>query len=562
MSPVRRPTESEKAPRPLVLRGRGFHVAAAIGVFAAALVAVLANVLAARHYRRWDWTSRGLYTLSPVTQQTLHALEEPVSIHVLLSNADPLTLSLRHLLEAYRAESQRLDVHFVDPDTDTAEFIALQNRYDLAASRSGAGRVVTDAAVIVARGERHHFIPENELIEIQDPEEGSARPHFEQALTSAIRDVLGKEKRVACFTQGHGELPLASGAGLAPLEDWLRKHNFETLAVPGIRDLREKDPLPDCRLVIVPGPDQPVPAPDAERIARYLGHGGSVLLAIEAVPDPRKMTLGSTGLEQVLAKGNLVHRLDFVIERDPLLARTDLGNAFAVNIQPHDITAGLLAATGIEVELTGATSFVPGTTGPEPVALLTTSSEAFGRVDFRNIHGETLDQRDIDHPGPLTVAWAVELPRPPDAAEGSPSPRLVVLGSRDALAGANWQSPDLRGTAALVQSAVQWLAFDTVVVDIPDKPPGVLALKMGPGVLGAVLRWALLFIPGGAALIGIGIALRRRASEGRRRRQARATTKPAATDRRPADVAAAPDGDAPRDSARENKSRRGRSRKR
>ncbi len=79
-----------------------FKALAAAGVLAAAVIAVLVNVMVARFYKRWDWTAAGLYTLSPLTQQTLHALEEPVTVYVMLSSADPMTLSLRQLLEAIR----------------------------------------------------------------------------------------------------------------------------------------------------------------------------------------------------------------------------------------------------------------------------------------------------------------------------------------------------------------------------------------------------------------------------------------------------------------------------
>ena len=49
------------------------------------VLAVLVNLLVARHYRRWDWTQGGLYTLSDATVSTLRALEEPIRVYVLLS---------------------------------------------------------------------------------------------------------------------------------------------------------------------------------------------------------------------------------------------------------------------------------------------------------------------------------------------------------------------------------------------------------------------------------------------------------------------------------------------
>src|SRR5262249_31736531 len=67
----------------------------AAGVVAAMLLAVLVNVYAARHYRRWDLTTHGLYTLSPATLETLHSLNEQVEVDVLLSSRDPLANSVK-----------------------------------------------------------------------------------------------------------------------------------------------------------------------------------------------------------------------------------------------------------------------------------------------------------------------------------------------------------------------------------------------------------------------------------------------------------------------------------
>ena len=136
-------------------RDRALQLSSAAAVAAAVIVAVLLNVLGARHFRRWDWTAAGLYSLSPATVQTLRSLGEhptPVQIHVLTGAADPLTVSLRHLLSAYRAESTRLDVEFIDPDRRPAEFLAIQQRYGIVAGKTEDGDLVTDASIIVACG--------------------------------------------------------------------------------------------------------------------------------------------------------------------------------------------------------------------------------------------------------------------------------------------------------------------------------------------------------------------------------------------------------------------------
>ena len=95
-------------------RGRSSQVVDAVGVVVAMMLAALVNIAVARHYRRWDLTSQKLYTLSPATVLTLRELGERVQIDVLLSASDPLANSVKFLLSAYQAESDKLDVRYVE----------------------------------------------------------------------------------------------------------------------------------------------------------------------------------------------------------------------------------------------------------------------------------------------------------------------------------------------------------------------------------------------------------------------------------------------------------------
>ncbi|MCK6591187.1 MAG: GldG family protein, partial [Polyangiaceae bacterium] len=160
-------------------------ISSLVGIVAAMVLAVLANVLVARHYKRWDWTSAGLYTLSEPTKQTLRSLEQPIEVYVLLANSDPLAISVRQLLEAYRAESPRITVKLTDPDRNPAEFLAVQQRFGVVAGKTDDGRIVTDAPIIVARGDQPHFLSSRDLFEVEDEDDIRTRPKLEQALTGA-----------------------------------------------------------------------------------------------------------------------------------------------------------------------------------------------------------------------------------------------------------------------------------------------------------------------------------------------------------------------------------------
>ncbi|WP_437592581.1 GldG family protein [Sorangium sp. So ce1000] len=520
----------------------GEKLSASIGIIAAMVLAVLVNLLVARHYRRWDWTQGGLYTLSDATVSTLRSIEEPIRVYVLLSEGDPLTLSVRHLLDAYRAENPRIEVEVTDPDRRPAEFLAVQQRYGVVAGKTDDGRIVTDAAIIVARGDRPHFLTASDLVEVEDEDDMRSRPRLEQALTGAIRSVLRSERPLVCFAVGHGEKSIEAGGagGLAALKDRLNKNNYEVVELGGGRGAGRGDdghgdeeearaapaePAPEvdlgrCRVLVLAGPSQPVPESDVARYRAFIEKGGSALLALGPVPDESDERYVNLGLSSLLAVAGVELRSDFVFEQDPKLRSTQgFGETFSPVVRPHPITEGLVKAAdqGLGPLLTVASSLAPTASGPVvPAPLLVTSDKAFGMVDFFGWARDPSEPRprDGDHPGPLTVACASELPKPAgsSAAHG---PRVVVVGSPGVLYGANWQSPELRGTAVFVESALSWLAASPPMLDIPDKPAVTAGLRISEDSLAGIFRYVIVYMPLAAALLGLAVYLARRGSERR-----------------------------------------------
>lgn len=494
-------------------------LSASLGVIAAMVLALLVNILVSRHYRRWDWTRGGLYTLSDATTQTLRGLEEPIHVHVLLSEGDPLALAVRHLLEAYRGETTRLDVDFVDPDRRAAEFIAVQQRYGIVAGKTEDGKVVADAAIVVARGDVPHFITLRDLVQLDEDDELRRRPRIEQALTSAIRAVLSKERPRACFAMGHGEGAVAPGAGataggLGPFRESLIKNNFE------VTDVDAEAPLDACRVVVIAGPTEKVPAAEVKRFVAYADQGGSLLVALGPELDAERERAKNRGLGALLGRFGVASNDDFVFELDPRLRMAQgYGESFIAQAKIHPVTEGLLkvADRGVAVVVTlGSSLTATGAGAAAPVPLLVTSEQAFGMVDFFtwSKSGTPPVPGAADHKGPLTLAFASELPKPP----GSSLPhggRLVVVGSASALFGANWQAEELRGGSLFVGSAIAWLTARPQLLDIPEKPTFTAGLHVSDAWLASTFRYVVLYIPLASVLLGMAVYLRRRGTERR-----------------------------------------------
>jgi hypothetical protein len=515
-SPEKSPVDREPVPTGTTAATK---LSASAGVIAAMVLALLVNVLASRHYRRWDWTRGGLYTLSDATTQTLHGLEEPIHVYVLLSEGDPLALAVRHLLEAYRGETTRLVVDFVDPDRRAAEFLAVQQRFGIVAGKSEDGKIVTDAAIVVARGDVPHFITTRDLVQLDEDDELRRRPRIEQALTSAIRASLSNERPRACFSVGHGEGSVAAGAGpgaggLGPFRESLIKNNFEVV------DVAADEPLAACRVVIIAGPTEKVPAAEVKRFLDYADQGGSLLVAIGPELDAERERTRNRGLGDLLARFGVASNDDFVFELDPRLRMAQgYGESFIAQARTHPVTEALLkvADRGVAVVVTlGSSLTATGAGAAAPTPLLVTSDQAFGMVDFFAWSKSRTPPvaGAADRKGPLTMAFASELPKPP----GSSLPhggRLVVIGSASTLWGANWQSEELRGGSLFVGSAVAWLTARPQLLDIPEKPTFTAGLHVSDAWLASTFRYVVIYIPLATVMLGMAVYLRRRGTDRR-----------------------------------------------
>ncbi|MBI5537065.1 MAG: GldG family protein [Deltaproteobacteria bacterium] len=497
---------------------RGTKISSAIGVLAAVAIVVLVNLLAARHYRRFDATTAQLYTLSPATLATLRELQQPIQIEILLSANDPLAGTVGSILAEYKGHAPRIEIHQVDPDRHPAEFVAIQQKYGILAGKTEDGRVVTDASVIVAAGDRHWFIATSDMVDLTEAAEGKSRSKIEQALTGAIRAVVGGERIKVCASSGHGESSLDDNGpqGLGELRDRLNKNNFEPVTVDSTRpDARE--PFKDCRLLIVAGPSQPFSQGEADEIASRMRTGMSGLLLLNPMFDSNRKKQVETGLESVTKLFGIGLAADFVFETDDRyrLPR-GVGEAFFPDAKPHPITDAMVnpGSSGLRVMIMRSRSLTALPDGPRPTELLVTSNEAYGMKDFfawADKGGEPT-RKEGDRKGPLTVAMASELLKP-GASQDARGARVVVLGSPNVAYGLNWEQGQLRGNAIFMENAVSWLVSRQPILDIPTRVTPAASLRITEGMLGEIMRYVLVFMPGAALLLGVSVYLLRRSDK-------------------------------------------------
>jgi hypothetical protein len=492
----------------------------AVGVIAAALLGVTLNVLVARFYKRWDWTSTGLYTLSTATLDTLHGLNEPVEVIIFLSASDPMTLSVRHMLEAYGAETTKLSARYVDPDRSPAEFLALQQKYQILSGKTEDGRVVTDASLVIARGDRHWFVTNDDMVS-WDENDGQARPKLEQALTEGLRNVLTVGSVKLCFTSGHQEISIEDGGpnGIAELRFRLQKNNYEVVALDLSSPQLPK--LDECRVVALIGPEVKFSQKAAEHVATYLQGGGNVLILTNPILDEENR-IQPSGLEPVCRVAGVELQNDFIIEKNEQARLPQgLGETFFTTPKPHAVTNGLFKddQPRFKVLASAAQSLKPKGDGAVP--LLVTSDEAFSLHDVRPFveQGKPVEKGENDPKGPFTIAFATELPKA-SSSNAPHGPRALIAGSANLAWSRNWRDPTLLGNRLFLESAVSWLAARPALVSVPEKPEHDAGLGLSEDSMSEVLRYVLIYMPGAAIALGVFVTMRRRGKEKRSRADA------------------------------------------
>jgi hypothetical protein len=531
MARRREDERDEKKPRMRLFAIDPSHASKLVGIALAMAVIVLLNMVAGRRFTRWDFTSNKRYSLSTATLQTLHDLPDTVQIWVLLGNADPLEQSVKQLVVAYQAETSKLDVHYVDPDRDTIALEDVRKRFKIETGRTEEGHIVADAVVVVARGEKRWFITSSEMVESVASDETKVRPREERALTGAIRNVLGGTKTKVCFTSGHGELnPLdVSDRGAGVLKTVLEKDNYEVATVDLAAPNATK-PLEGCGVAIAAGLRAPFAKEEAERLRTWVLEDGNLFLAaspvIGAADDPQNQNKGAlvpVGLERVLGPFGIALDDDVVTEQEADVALPDSGGfRFVAQPRQHSTTQALIKTANtpdvsrVVLDLTRSLSRKVEPGAVTPTDLLVTSARAFG---LRTIEGAA-DWRDAPqkHPGdfggPLTVGMAAERPK---ANVSSPhGARIVVVGTASMLSSASFREPQaFRGAAYFAESSISWLATKPQVLDVPEKAAVGAAMRLDEDSRGSIRRYVVLFMPATVALLGIAIAVFRRAGEGR-----------------------------------------------
>lgn len=481
---------------------------AALGVFSAGIILTEINILSARTYFRFDVSSGQRYTISQSSRAILKELDQPTQIYVLLSSADPILPEVRQLLQSYLGESPFLKVHYIDPDRQPAEFLALGKKFELGADALDSTNGLEDTGLLIECADKKWFVRQTQLSQIDD--EGQHHFRIEGALTEGIAQVQHSTELRLCFTSGHGERSLDDAApeGLIELRRRLSKSNLVPERVP-LDIVDPGEALQGCDAIAVVGPSRPWPPVHERALLNAWENGTSLALFLDPIVDEHGKII-PWGLSSLTHALGASPEASFILETDPQMRLpSGLGESFFATPKAHSITQGLSndqLRLDARVLMTAAAKVGPDASGGA-VTLLSTSASAF-TVDDLSRADSPPASRKKEESIPLPLAVANEMPGGPNKKK-----RAVVVGSSNLAENRSFRDPSLFGNRVFVENVFSWLLSRPTLVSVPERPPVPAGLNLSEDSLSSLLRYVLFYMPLAAASLGAYLLTRRRKRE-------------------------------------------------
>jgi ABC-2 type transport system permease protein len=465
-------------------------------------LAVMVNSIAFKHYARWDFSRDQKYELSDKTKRFLKAIKGKMRITIFFSPNTPITMDVQNLLMEYQyAGKGKIDVEHVDPERNLSRAKELFDKY----------KVVTDESLLVLDYEgRNKTVKASEMADVDQSGmalgEGPRVTAFkgEQAITSAMMDLVEGKKKALGYVLGHKEPPLSEGSTITVLKTFIENENIKFQEL----NLFDVDAIPkDLKAIMIIGPQYDFSDREMKLLRDFWDKQGRILLLL----DPSAKTPRLDGfLNELGVKANDDRLMAFLRTGIQELALT------------RDVQAHFLGDSPITKRLAGANALFFGGTSSLTLApnrehganiriepLVQAEKGYFAETDY-NTENQVKLQADAKRNSntPLTVGAAIEKGGSADERVQVNSSRLVVVSNatfvQDNAVTQDQQALDF------VSGSVNWLLSREQLIGIAPKISKPLTFTLNEDAL-RNLRWiVLIFMPLIPAVIGTVIWWQRR----------------------------------------------------
>jgi ABC-type uncharacterized transport system len=466
-------------------------------------LAAMVNSLAFRHYARWDFSRDQKYTLSDKTKRFVDTLKGKMRITVFFSPTTPITADVENLLTEYQyAGKGKIDIEHIDPERNLSRAKELFDKY----------KVVTDESLLVLDYEgRNKTVKASEMADIDQSGmaagEGPRVAAFkgEQAITSAMIDLVEGKKKTLGYVTGHKEPALSEGTSpITVLKTFIENENIKFQDL----NLLDLEAIPaDVNAVMIIGPQYDFSDREMKLLRDFWDKQGRILLLLDPaaktpklrgflnelgvkVNNDRLMVFLRTGIEELALTRDVQARFlgdSPVTKRLADVRALFLGGTSSLTLEPDR-----LRAANIRLE-----------------PLIQAEKGYFAETDY-NTDNQAKLQADAKQSSNvlLTIGAAIEKGGSADQRVQVNSPRLVVV-SNATFVQDNAITQDQQGLD-FISGSVNWLLSREQLIGIAPKIPKPLTFSLSEEALRR-LRWIILvFMPLVPAVIGTMVWWQRR----------------------------------------------------
>src|ERR1700745_4362383 len=247
-------------------------------------LAAMVNSLAFKHYKRWDLSRDQKYALADKTKRFLHTLKDKMRITVFFSPNTPITADVQNLLTEFQyAAKGKIDIEQSDPERNLSRGKELFDKY----------KVVTDESLLVLDYDgRNKTVKASEMADVDQSGmafgEGPRVAAFkgEQAITSAMIDLVEEKKKTLGYVTGHKEPALSAPTSpITLLKTFIENENIKFQEL----NLLDQPAIPaDVNAVMIIGPQYDFSDREMNVLRDFWDKQGRILVLVDpAANTPR-----------------------------------------------------------------------------------------------------------------------------------------------------------------------------------------------------------------------------------------------------------------------------------
>jgi hypothetical protein len=474
------------------------------------------NWIGFRHYKRWDVSRDQKYALSDKTKRVLNTLKGKLRITVFFSPNTPISGDVTTLLTEYQyAAKGKIDIENIDVARNISRAKEIADKYKI---------VSDESQLILDYDGRNKTVKASEMADIDQSAmafgEGPRVTAFkgEQAITSAIIDLVEGKKNTIGYVTGHKEPSIAEQSPIAMMQQQEQPSGpisilktfieNENIKFQELNLFNEAQVPADIKMVMLAGPQYDLSDREMKLLRDFWNKQGRILVLLDPsaktphllaflnelgvkVNDDRLMAFVRTGIEELALIRDVQARFlgdNPVTRRLADVRAIFFGGTCSLTLEPDRVRAANIRL--------------------EP--LIEAEKGYFAETDYNTTDQNKL-QADAKKAGsaPLTIGASVEKGGSGDERVQMNSSRMVVVSNATFIQN-NALTQDQQALD-FVSASANWLLSREQLIGIAPKIPKMLTFTLNEDQLRA-LRWmVLVVIPFAFVLLGSAVWWKRRA---------------------------------------------------